>query len=320
MRISISLSPARPDGDSNRVLRIAQAAERLGFAGISMSGQVLDFPDGSSLDPIALLSTVAGATERVRLLTSVLVAPAYNPVVLANQAATLDVLSGGRFTLGLGVGSNAAELAALGVPFAERGRRADETIEVMRALWNRRPASFAGRFTTFGAAVLGTKPLTPGGPPIWVGGQSESALRRALRFAQAWIGVGVEADALNRIRAQLSRLAGDVGRDPASLELNSVYFLIPEGLTFTGFLEGRPLGGRRATAPRVVDDLGRLGEAGIAWADLIIPVVPEEVLDAVSWLAAEVVPQLDGLSRAAAARVRPGDRARMEKPPPAVPD
>jgi probable F420-dependent oxidoreductase len=292
VRISISLSPARPDGDPGRVLRIAREVERLGFAGVSMSGQVLDFPEGSSLDPIALLSAVAGATERIRLLTSVLVAPAHNPVVLANQAATLDVLSGGRFTLGLGVGANAAEFAALGVPVAGRGRRADESIEVMRALWSRRPASFAGRFTSFDAALLGTRPLTPGGPPIWVGGQSAPALRRALRFAEAWIGVGVEADALDRVRARLSRLAGDVGRDPASLELNSVYFLVPEGLTFTGFLEGRPLGGPQATAPAVVEDLGRLAEAGIAWADLIIPVAPEEVLDAVGWLATEVVPHI----------------------------
>lgn len=294
MRISISLNPARPDGDPDRILRIARAVERLGFAGVSMSGQVLDYPYGSSLDPIALLSTVAGATERVRLLTSVLVAPAHNPVVLANQAATLDVLSGGRFALGVGVGFNPAEFAALGVPAAERGRRADENIEVMRALWSRRPASFAGRFTSFDDALLGTKPLTPGGPPIWVGGQSELALRRALRFAEAWIGVGVEAGTLNRIRAQLSRLAGDVGRDPASLELNSVYFLIPDGLTFTGFLEGRPLGGPGATAQGVIEDLGRLGEAGIALADLIIPVAPDEMLDAVQWLAAEVLPRFDG--------------------------
>jgi probable F420-dependent oxidoreductase len=230
----------------------------------------------------------------VRLLTSVLVAPAYNPVVLANQAATLDVLSGGRFALGVGVGCNPAEFAALGVPVADRGRRADENIQVMRALWSRRPASFAGCFTSFDDALLGTKPLTPGGPPIWVGGQSARALRRALRFGEAWIGVGVEAGALDRIRAQLSRLAGDVGRDPASLELNSVYFLIPEGLTFTGFLEGRPLGGHQGTGQRVVEDLGRLGEAGIAQADLIIPVAPEELLDAVHWLAAEVLPRLDG--------------------------
>jgi probable F420-dependent oxidoreductase len=311
VRISISLSPARPEGDPDRVLRVARAVERLGFAGVSMSGQVLDFPSGSSLDPIALLSAVAGATERVRLLTSVLVAPAHNPVVLANQAATLDVLSGGRFALGVGVGCNPAEFAALGVPVADRGRRADENIEVMRALWSRRPASFAGRYTSFDDALLGTKPLTPGGPPIWVGGQSAAALRRALRFGVAWIGVGVEPGDLSRIRAQLSHFADDVGRDPASLELNSVYFLIPEGLTFTGFLEGRPVGGRPATGQRVIEDLGRLDEAGIALADLIIPVAPEELLDAVEWLAAEVRPQ----SRPASTETDTANRATAEKTP-----
>jgi probable F420-dependent oxidoreductase len=298
VQLSISLCPARPDGDPGRVLRLARAVERLGFHGVSVSGQVLHRPERCSLDPIALLGAVAGATERVRLLTSVVAAPAYDPVVLANQAATLDVVSGGRFTLGVGVGDDAAELSAVGVPLAERGPRADEGLEVMRSLWTRRPASFAGRFTRLDGAVLGAEPLTPGGPPVWVGGQSTAALRRALRFGEAWIGVGVEADAVSGIRARLSRLAVDGGRDPASLQLNSVYFVVPEGLTFSGFLEGRPLGGQPATAARVVDELRRLGDAGIGLADLIVPVAPQQLLEAVHWLADEVLPQLGSSAKA----------------------
>jgi probable F420-dependent oxidoreductase len=292
VRLCVSLSPARPDGDPGRVLRVARAVERLGFDGVSMSGQVLDFPEGSSLDPMVLLAAVAGATERVRLLTSVLVLPVHPPLLLANQAATLDVLSDGRFTLGVGVGAGGAEYAAVGVATADRGRRADEYLDALRALWTQRPAGFAGRFTCFQDALLGTEPHTPGGPPIWVGGRSSAALRRALRCAEAWIGVGVEAQDIPRVRARLAHLAGDTGRQPATLELNSVYFVIPAGFTGTGFLEGRPLGGSSATPARLVEDLGRLGEAGLGWADLIVPVAPDRLLDAVHWLAAEVLPQL----------------------------
>ena len=293
MQLSVSLSPARPDGCPGRALRIATAVERLGFDGVSMSGQVLEFPEGSSLDPLILLSAVAGATERLRLLTSVLVLPVHPPVLLANQAATLDVLTGGRFTLGIGVGAGGAECDAAGIASGDRGRRADEYLEAVRTLWTRRPAHFTGRFTEFHNARLGAEPLTPGGPPIWVGGRSSAALRRALRFAEAWIGVGVGAGDLPRVRARLSRLVNGTGRDPATLQLNSVYFVIPEGFTGTGFLEGRPLGGSAATPARVAGDLDRLAEAGLGWADLIVPVEPDRLLDAVHWLAGEVVPRLE---------------------------
>lgn len=292
MRLSISLNPVRAGEDPARILAVAREAERLRFDAVSMSGQVLDYPAGSSLDPIALLSTVAGATERLGLLTSVLVAPAYNPIVLANQAATLDVLSGGRLTLGVGVGFNPVELGALGVPFRERGRRADEHLAVMRTLWSDRPATFAGRYTAFDEVVLGTEPLTHGGPPIWVGGHSAGALRRALRFGTGWIGVGVDPPALRQIKGRLGELGAACGRDPSALELNSVYFLRPPGMSFNGFLVGRPLGGPHATAEGVADELRRAAAAGIGLADLIVPVAPGEMLDAIRWVASEVVPLL----------------------------
>jgi probable F420-dependent oxidoreductase len=292
LRLGISLNPVRADGDPARVLEAARAAERLGFDAVSMSGQVLDYSYVSSLDPLVLLSAVAGATERIQLLTSVLVAPVHDPVLLANQAATLDVLSAGRFVLGVGVGYDRVEFAALGVPFAQRGRRADEHLEILDVLWRDRPASFDGRFRSLDGVLLGAVPHTPGGPPIWVGGHSDAALRRALRFGQAWIGVSVTPQEAGGIRARLTRLAGDGGRDPATLERNSVYFLLPPGATFNGFMVGPPLGGDRPTGARVADELRERHRAGIAMGDLILPVAPDEALDAIAWVAAEVVPRL----------------------------
>jgi probable F420-dependent oxidoreductase len=305
VRLGISLNPVRPDGDAGRVLRVAREAEQLGFDAISMSGQVLDYPLGSSLDPLVLLSAVAGATERVQLLTSVLVVPAYNPVVLANQAATLDVLSGGRFALGVGVGFNPPEFAALGVPFTERGRRTDDHLAAMRALWSERPAHYEGRFTTLRGALLGAAPHTPGGPPVWVGGHSDAALRRALRFGRAWIGVSMTPAHVADIRVRLARLAGEVGRDPATLELNGVYYLIPPGLTFNGFLVGHPLGGKRPTGEGVADELLRLAEAGVRMCDLILPVAPDEVAVAARWVAEEVRPRLGASQEAGASAAGP---------------
>jgi alkanesulfonate monooxygenase SsuD/methylene tetrahydromethanopterin reductase-like flavin-dependent oxidoreductase (luciferase family) len=110
--------------------------------------------------------------------------------VPANQAATLDVVSGGRLILGVGTGWNPDEFEAVGVPVRERGARIDDHLEAAKALWTRRPADFAGPFTTLRAAQLGVPPITPGGPPVWVGGHSDAALRRALRFGDGWYGPG----------------------------------------------------------------------------------------------------------------------------------
>ena len=294
MRIGISLNPVRPDGDPGRVLHVAQEVEALGLDMISMSGQVLEYPLGSSLDPLVLLGAVAGATQRVQLMTSVLVVPAYDPVVLANQAATLDVVSQGRFVLGVGVGFNPAEFAALGVPFEQRGSRTNEHLEAMGLLWRERPASFAGRYTTLSGSMLGTVPVTPGGPPIWVGGHSDAALRRALRFADAWLGVSMGPGDIEQVRTRVAQLAaaGGTQRDPADLELNCLYYLIPPGLTFNGFLVGRPLGGSQPTAEGVADELRQLAAVGVRAVDLITPVAPDEVLAAARWVAEEVRPRL----------------------------
>jgi probable F420-dependent oxidoreductase len=289
--LGVSLQPRWPLEDGTAVLRSASHAEHLGFDHVAVGNRLLDSGSGLDTDPLVLLAAVAAATRRLRLLTSVLVVPYYPALVLANQAATLDVLSGGRLILGVGTGWNPQEFAAADVPVRERGARTDDHLAAARALWSQRPADFDGPFTTLRAAHLGVPPVTPGGPPVWVGGHSDAALRRALRFGDGWYGTGVSAAELTDVRRRLHELADDAG-NTEHLTLASAVFLTPPGIAAAVPSPGRPLGGAAPTAASVVDDLGQLAEAGLTTCTVWPPVAAEHVEEAMDWIAAEVMPQL----------------------------
>ncbi|WP_405951280.1 TIGR03619 family F420-dependent LLM class oxidoreductase [Streptomyces prunicolor] len=280
MRIGVAPHRLWPDqeGELDAVLQTAVRAEELGFDHVFASGHAVACASGVTPDPLILLAAVAGATRRIGLVTSVLVLPLYNPLILAHQTATLDRLSGGRFTLGVGTGWDAEEFAALGVPFAGRGHRMDEQLAVVRQLWRGE-----------GSPRLGVLPSTEGGPGVWIGGQSDAALRRALRFGDAWHGSGVDADALTGVRARLDTLGDEVGRDPGELALTAGLFLVPPGFTPAVKVPGRPLGGSDASAESVRDELGRLSDAGLVSASLWLLVATEELPDALAWAAGELV-------------------------------
>lgn len=193
MRLGVHLPQigrkAGPDG----IRQAAVQAEALGFADVWVSEHIIT-PAGAMYppsplfyDPVLTLTWAAAYTKRVGLGTSVLVLPMRHPLPLAKELATLQNLSGGRFILGAGVGWMEAEFAALGVPFAERGRRMDEGIAMMRAVWSDDPVSFASRHIP--AAIddmrMMPKPIKP--IPIWIGGTSEPALKRAARL-DGWHG------------------------------------------------------------------------------------------------------------------------------------
>jgi probable F420-dependent oxidoreductase len=309
MRIGVSLPNVGLDHGKETLLPVAQAAERLGFDSVwaahhvvlpyeresrypyQRSGtEVAMSPGMQWLDPIVTLSAIAAVTERVRLGTSVFVLPYRDPVTFAAEAAALDVLSEGRFILGVGVGWMREEFEAIGVPPEERGARTDEHLEVMKVLWRDDPASFDGRFTSFGGIVLATSPRTQGGPPIWVGGNTDPALRRALRHGSGWHGFEVFPEEIPELRDRLERIGAEIGRDPAELELSVARGLIPPGREEESFVPDRRMLGGSAGA--IVDELGRYSEAGVEMVliqvSLLAPLVPE----ALEWVAAEVLPQL----------------------------
>jgi probable F420-dependent oxidoreductase len=170
-------------------------------------------------DPLDWLAFVAARTETLRLATGMIILPEHNPLLLAKRLATIDVLSGGRLMVGIGVGWLREESEAVGVDFGERGARADEYIEVMRALWADGPATHHGRFFDFEAMKSHPKPVQPGGVPILVGGSSEAAARRAGRLGDGFFPLGLSPDDLVPVLEIMRRAAVDAGRDPDAIEL-----------------------------------------------------------------------------------------------------
>ena len=194
MRLGIHLPHIGRKASPEAIRRAAVQAEELGFADIWVSEHIIVPKDAMYppspvfWDPVLTLTWAAAYTKRVGLGTSVLVLPMRHPLPLAKELATLQNLSGGRLILGAGVGWMEAEFDALGVPFRERGRRMDEGIAMMRAVWSDDPVSFPTK--TIPAVIDGLRMMPkPEKPiPIWIGGNSESALARAVKLAEGWHG------------------------------------------------------------------------------------------------------------------------------------
>ncbi len=211
---------------------VALAAERAGFATLwsgehvvmvdrsasrypySDDGQIAVPSTADWIDPLIGLSFAAAATSSIGLATGVLLLPEHNPVVVAKQAATLDSLSGGRFTLGVGIGWSREEFDALGVPFERRGARTAEYVAAMRTLWRDEIASFDGEFVSFDSVRVNPKPFNGKSIPVVCGGNSDAALRRAAAWADGWYGFNL--DGVRQVAERIAFLRGmcaELGRD-----------------------------------------------------------------------------------------------------------
>jgi probable F420-dependent oxidoreductase len=187
--------------DPTLAVEIAQAAEELGYESLWVGEHVVLpdprvppsplAPDATILDPIVTLSHLAAATRRVRLGTGIVILPQRNPVVLAKELASLDVVSGGRLLFGVGVGYLQPEFAAVGVPFADRGPRTIEYLEAMQALWSMAKPAYHGRFVDFAGIDAHPRPVQQ--PiPIIMGGGTPPAFRRAVERGHGWYGFGLD--------------------------------------------------------------------------------------------------------------------------------
>ena len=170
-------------------------------------------------DPLELLSFVAAGTRSLKLGTSVIVASQHSAAILAKRAATLDALSGGRLLLGVGIGWQKEEYAAIGVPYRDRGRRLDETIEAMRVLWGEGPSTYRGRHVSFERVHCDTKPAQPGGVPIVIGGSTDFAARRAGRLGDGWYPYVISPEDTAARLETLRAAAREAGRDPDAVEV-----------------------------------------------------------------------------------------------------
>ncbi len=296
MEFGISL-PTYPEGATvEGFVAVARAAERLGYTSAWTTDHVIMPPEqagpyASIFEPLMVLAYLAAQTESVRLGISVIVVPQRNGIVLAKELATLDHLSGGRLVVGVGAGWNEAEFRMLdaGERFHRRGLYLDETLRVWRHLWTDPAQPFAGRFYDLPEVAFGPLPLTAGGPPVWVGGSSEAARRRAGRSGAAWHPVNVPADEIATQFAVVQQAAEDAGRAaPVIAPRLSMQF----GTSYGGPVSAS---GARAleagSSDEMVEKLGAYRDAGVS--EIICHFgFPDgnAVVEAMERFAAEVMP------------------------------
>jgi probable F420-dependent oxidoreductase len=238
VRVGLHALGIGPGADRAVIDAVAKAADDHGFATLWAGEHVVMVDDSASeypysddgkiavpavadwLDPLICLSFAAAATTRIDIATGVLLLPEHNPVHVAKQAASLDRLSNGRFTLGIGIGWSREEFDALGVPFAHRAKRTAEYVAAIRTLWRDDIASFSGSFIDFDAIRVNPKPVRDRRIPIVLGGNSDAALRRVVGWGDGWYGFNLDGVAAVADRVELiSQLCRDAGRDRAELRL-----------------------------------------------------------------------------------------------------
>jgi probable F420-dependent oxidoreductase len=257
-------------------VRVAQHAEALGFHSIWAFQRLLYVLEPKNeyygapgkawprvwehtLDPIVSFAHVAGLTKTIRLGTSVLIMPFYQPVVLAKQLATLDHVSGGRLHVGLGLGWSEDEYAATGASFERRGARADEFLDCLTTCWRDDPVEFHGTFYAVPRSRIEPKPVQKPRPPITIGGYAPRVLRRAAMRADGYNGGNVPFDRMAPLLAELADAARSVGKDPAGLEIvcRGSYAVIDAPQGGSG---RRPLWG---TLDEIRDDIRRYAALGV---------------------------------------------------------
>jgi probable F420-dependent oxidoreductase len=237
MKLGFSLPMAGPWATPQNQRLVAQRAEALGYHSLWVFQRMLyptkpqnDYPPLPNqpwpasfervMDPIVSLAFVAAVTSRIRLGTSVLIMPYYTPVMLAKQLATLDVVSGGRLDVGLGLGWSKDEFDAVGVPYEGRGRRADEFLRCLKAIWTEDPVEFKGEFYTVPRAKVEPQPLQRPHPPITIGGYGPTVIKRAVAY-DGFNGGNVPLGQVAPLVKEIKAAAEAAGRDPATLHIVS---------------------------------------------------------------------------------------------------
>ena len=263
------------------IIRYAQRAEALGFeslwtgdhlilptAGTTQYPYTADgsFPLASTenfLEPFTLLAYVAAVTKTIKIGTTVIILPYRNPIEQAKMLACLDVLSGGRLICGVGVGWLEKEFDVLRASYKDRGPVSDEYIQIFKALWTEDEPAFDGRFYSFDGITFHPKPLQKPHPPIWVGGHSKAAIRRAVRLGDAWHPTRQTREYVGEHLPYLREEAKRIGRDPRTVTIS-----LKRSLQFTDIgLSGQVLrqtgGSLIGTTQDVIDDVRRCQDIGI---------------------------------------------------------
>jgi probable F420-dependent oxidoreductase len=308
MQFGLHLPASTPSVTAGELTRFAQTAEALGFYCITIADHVIvpktisipypytvdgKYPgSGYHLETLTTMGFLAGATRRIRFVTSVMIAPYRNPIITAKMLATLDVLSEGRVIAGIGVGWMKEEFDNLRAPnFAERGKVTDEYIRAFRELWTQDNPSFDGKYCQFSDLVFIPKPVQQPSIPIWIGGHSKQAIRRAARLGDGWHPIGgvptipLEPEDMKRDLATLADFARAAGRDPERIHV---------ALKGSLFDKEKKIEGRRrhfmGTAEEIASDIRAYRDAGV---DTLIFDVRRpsftETVERMDWLAKDVI-------------------------------
>jgi probable F420-dependent oxidoreductase len=239
MKFGIMFANVGPFGQPEGLLNLARTADEVGIESLwtvehvvvpvgyqspypySPSGK-MPGPENSPIpDPLISLAFAAAATRRVKLGTGILILPQRHPAYVAKEVATLDVLSGGRALLGIGIGWLREEFETLGIPFEERAARTDEAVSALRSLWSREPKPFDGKFYRWQAVESNPKPVQPRGVPIVVGGHVEAAARRAARIGDGFFPARGDLQSLPPLLEALRAECRKRGRNPAEVEIST---------------------------------------------------------------------------------------------------
>jgi probable F420-dependent oxidoreductase len=230
-------------------------------------------PNAPWLEPLTLIAAMAAVTETVTFFTGVLIAPLRSAVMLAKQAASVDVLSGSRLILGVGTGWQPEELAAGGVPFSERGARMTEVIAACRALWTQTPATFHGRWTHFDKVWSEPKPTRPGGVPVWFGGSlSPRMLRRLVELGDGWMPImGSTPTRIATDRGRLEEAFQAAGRTMAGFDIAALAAPVRDE-------------SGKASLERTLETARALNESGVTMVSLYWPRFGSAERDGAAWI------------------------------------
>jgi len=306
MKYGFSLIMRGNDATPRNFVKMATRAEEWGIDALWCSSHIIVPPQGDShyanvhgakypdtwteryWEPMTVCSYLAAHTKTITLGTSITVLPMHNPFEVAKQVAEVDNLSEGRFVLGVGVGWFANEFQVLGQNFHDRGARTNEALELMQALWDVDPVTFEGKYYQVKDAFFAPKPLQKPHPPIWVAGNSEAALKRAARYADAWHPVRPTEEFYTKSIADLARMEEENGRAPGSVE---VALKCPMTFQDAPAAEGQyPTQGR---AEDIVEAIKRYEEMGTDY--FVFDLVPESmdmIMETMERFANDVKPKL----------------------------
>lgn len=292
MHVAAITQPWEHELSGADIARVAAEADRLGFVRAFLPEHFLTptphvpLSGNHYFHSTTAQAFFAGATSRIQLSTMLTILPLHDPVILAKAIATLDWLSGGRAHVTFGVGWLREEFDIIGVPFEQRGRRADEYLEAMKVLWNEEKPSYQGKFVSFTDVAFGPKPIQRPHPPIWIGGDSDAALRRTARYANGWAPWLTKPEELPARLDFLRNCPGYDGRpidvffSPSSLNIGEEHVILDAV---------KPT---ERNAQQIVDTCATLADFGATETWVAPPPVTclDEYLDHMAWVAHEVVP------------------------------